>query len=239
VKPATAPDRRKPATLHDAAEREPVSDQAMVDPRYVEARRVLLDALIVLAPHAIVVAGAQAVYLRTGAGDLPVAPYTADGDLVVDPTLLSATPVIESAMVAAGFRLAVAEHGRESSRHLGRRVGHRRRASPDPSRSDRPGGPCPARQRRAARLGPHGNRTARRAPGLEAALVGKSPMTISALDPATGDRSRPSGGHARAAGRQGAQAARPDSERLARSAGRQGCAMSSGRGVRRTRARKD
>jgi hypothetical protein len=37
-----------------------------VDPEYVEARRVLLDALEALAPHAeaLVIAGAQAVYLR-------------------------------------------------------------------------------------------------------------------------------------------------------------------------------
>jgi len=38
--------------------------------------------------------------------------------------------------------------------------------------------------RRGARLGPHGNRAARRAVGLEAALVDHSPMTVSALDPA-------------------------------------------------------
>jgi hypothetical protein len=36
--------------------------------------------------------------------------------------------------------------------------------------------------RRGARLGPHGNRAARRAVGLEAALVDHSPITISALD---------------------------------------------------------
>jgi hypothetical protein len=47
-----------------------------VDPRYVEARRVLLDALTALAPHGagIIVAGAQAVYLRTGEADIAVAP---------------------------------------------------------------------------------------------------------------------------------------------------------------------
>jgi hypothetical protein len=43
-----------------------------VDPEYLEARRVLLDALEALAPHApaLVIAGAQAVYLRVGDGDL-------------------------------------------------------------------------------------------------------------------------------------------------------------------------
>jgi len=50
---------------------------ASFDPGYVEARRVLLNALTALAPHgsAIIVAGAQAVYLRTGDADLAVAPY--------------------------------------------------------------------------------------------------------------------------------------------------------------------
>jgi hypothetical protein len=59
-----------------------------VDPIYVEARRVLLDALVALAPHrqAFVVAGAQAVYLRAGESELALAPYATDGDLALDPT---------------------------------------------------------------------------------------------------------------------------------------------------------
>jgi hypothetical protein len=47
-----------------------------------------------------------------------------------------------------------------------------------------PEGFAPAGGRRGARLGPHGNSAARRAVGLEAALVDNSPMTVSALDPA-------------------------------------------------------
>ena len=41
------------------------------DREYVEARRVLLDALVSLAPHAeaLVLVGAQAVYLHVGEGD--------------------------------------------------------------------------------------------------------------------------------------------------------------------------
>ena len=52
--------------------------EGVVEPIYVEARRVLLDALTALAPQgpAVIVAGAQAVYLRTGAADVAVAPYT-------------------------------------------------------------------------------------------------------------------------------------------------------------------
>lgn len=48
------------------------------DPLYVEARRVLLDALEALSAHgdAIIVAGAQAVYLRTGDAPPGVAEHT-------------------------------------------------------------------------------------------------------------------------------------------------------------------
>ena len=61
-----------------------------VDELYVLARRVLLDALDALGSHrnAMVLVGAQAVYLRVGEGDLAVAPFTTDGDLAIDPTLL-------------------------------------------------------------------------------------------------------------------------------------------------------
>ena len=50
------------------------------DPLYVQARRVLLDATDALADQldAIVLVGAQAIYLRTGDADLAVAEYTTD-----------------------------------------------------------------------------------------------------------------------------------------------------------------
>ena len=46
-------------------------DPEPLDPRYVQARRVLLDALFALAPYgaAIIVAGAQAICLHTGDAD--------------------------------------------------------------------------------------------------------------------------------------------------------------------------
>lgn len=79
-----------------------------IDPRYVAARNVLLDALLALQQHAdaLVIAGAQAVYLHTGDGDLAVAPFTTDADLAVDPAQLAPAPLIEAAMTAAGFQLA-------------------------------------------------------------------------------------------------------------------------------------
>lgn len=65
-----------------------------MDELYVVARRVLLDALEALGSHreAIVVVGAQAIYLRAGEADLMVAPYTTDGDLALDPDLLAEIP---------------------------------------------------------------------------------------------------------------------------------------------------
>jgi hypothetical protein len=83
------------------------SQFAELDARYVAARRVLLDALTVLAPHgdAVILAGAQAIYLHTGAADLAIAPYTTDGDLVLNPLLLGDAPELEAGMSAAGFHL--------------------------------------------------------------------------------------------------------------------------------------
>jgi hypothetical protein len=74
---------------------------------FVEARRALLTALHALASQnsAIIVAGAQAIYLRTGDAGLAIAPFTTDGDLALDPSLLSDDPRLELAMRAAHFDL--------------------------------------------------------------------------------------------------------------------------------------
>ena len=72
---------------------------------YVLARRVLLDALSALGPHrdAVVLVGAQAVYLHTGDIDLAVAPTTTDADLALTPDRLHDKPLLEEALRAAGF----------------------------------------------------------------------------------------------------------------------------------------
>ena len=53
-----------------------------IPPEYVVARCVLLDALTALRTHldAVVLVGAQAVYLHAGDADLAVAPTTTDAD---------------------------------------------------------------------------------------------------------------------------------------------------------------
>lgn len=74
---------------------------------YVEARRVLLDALDALRAHlgAVVLVGAQAVYLRTEGRTAGYQPFTTDADIVLDPTLLAAIPPLGDAMRNAGFVL--------------------------------------------------------------------------------------------------------------------------------------
>lgn len=156
-----------------------------LDPGYVEARRVLLNALEALAPHgaAVIVAGAQAVYLHAGETEVAVAPYTTDGDLVLDPVLLRKNPTLEAAMSAAGFHL------QDVSGHVepGIWVAPAEVDGTDilvPVDLIVPEGAATGGGRRGARLGPHGKRAARRAVGLEAALVDHGTMTVSSLDPA-------------------------------------------------------
>jgi hypothetical protein len=155
-----------------------------VDPGYVAARSVLLNALVALEPHtpAAIVAGAQAVYLRTGDGELAVAPFTTDGDLAIDPSLLNDAPELEEAMRAANFELSRVDGHIEPGIWITTAIvdGNEIAIPVDlivPEAAASGGG------RRGARLGVHGRRAARRASGLEAALVDHSRMEIAALDP--------------------------------------------------------
>lgn len=154
------------------------------DPGYVAARRVLLDALVALQSQtsAVIVAGAQAIYLRTGYGDLAVAPYTTDGDLAIDPTRLDDDPRLEAAMRAAGFELSLVDGHVEPGIWITTAVVENTEVT-IPVDLIVPEGAAPPGGRRGARLGVHGRRAARRASGLEAALVDHASMQIAALDP--------------------------------------------------------
>lgn len=116
--------------------------------------------------------GAQAIYLHTGSTQIALAEYTTDGDVAVDPDLLSSEPLVEEAMRAAGF-------------------------TPDP-RSSAIGSWISPRGvpvdlivpeavagagRRGARIPPHDAKAMRRSRGIEATLVDNSKMVIGALDP--------------------------------------------------------
>ncbi|MBW2700430.1 MAG: hypothetical protein JRF33_06385 [Deltaproteobacteria bacterium] len=147
---------------------------------YVLARRVLLDALEALMDHreAIVLVGAQAVYLHVGDADLAVAPYTSDGDLVIDPALLSEIPPIETALRDAGFFPRKADS-------VG--VWVARRSAGEVEEVEVcvdllvPARVSPGKGRRAARLVGHDARAARKVVGLEGALVDVERMQLGAL----------------------------------------------------------
>lgn len=141
-----------------------------LDPRHVLARTRLLDALGALGPHqaGLTLVGAQAVYFRTGPVKLPVEPFTEDGDLALDPTLIASEPLIEVAMASRGF-----------------------------VRTDQPGAwlsvdripvdlLVPAgvagKGTRSVDLPPHDRMAMRRAAGLEGALVDRTIETIAGLD---------------------------------------------------------
>lgn len=161
---------------------------AALDPEYVAARSVLLDALVALAGHrdALVVVGAQAVYLRTE----PMKAYqdfTTDGDLVLDPGLLSARPGLEEAMRQAGFHLKNEDAGHPEPGIWEASVSVAERAEDLVIPVDLivPEAVAPPGGRRGARLGGvHGRRAARRAVGLEGALVDHSVIEIPSLNEA-------------------------------------------------------
>lgn len=161
-----------------------VSDTAP-DPRYVEARRVLLDALDALSPQAdaVILAGAQAVYIRAGANSLPVSDYTIDGDLTLDPSALLDEPELEELMRDAGFRLAVKQGSREPGIWTVE-VTIANATAEIAVDLIVPETVAPRRGRRGALDEPHGKLAARKIVGLEAALVDNEALEISALDPA-------------------------------------------------------
>ncbi len=161
-----------------------VSQSLDIDARYVAARRVLLDALTALAPHgdAVILAGAQAIYLHTGTAELAIAPYTTDGDLVLNPRLLGEIPELEAGMTAAGFHLQQMGGHAEPGIWLAKTSAAGKEIIV-PVDLIVPEGTASGSGRRAARLAGHGARAARRAVGVEAALVDNSTMTIAALDP--------------------------------------------------------
>jgi hypothetical protein len=141
---------------------------------YVAARAALLDALEALRDHlpAIILVGAQAVYLHTGSGDFVEPQMTTDADLALDATRLGAEPEITAALAKAKFK-----PGSNPGRWCGKGD-----VAVDimvvPSQSGRTSGKA-----RAARLPGHAASAARITPGLEPALLDHAPRTLTALDP--------------------------------------------------------
>lgn len=161
--------------------------RTMDDPRslrieYIEARRVLLDALDALRPHldAVVLIGAQAVYLRM-TGRLPTyQPYTTDADIVLNPARLLDTPPLGKSMTDAGFILADEPGIWEA--HF-QRVGFADEIVV-PVDLIVPEQVASKAGRRSARLpGEHGKNTARKSPGVEGTLVDYGPIEIASFEP--------------------------------------------------------
>lgn len=146
------------------------------DPLYVQARSALLDATDALADHlnAIVLVGAQAVYLHTGDADIAVAEYTTDADFAIGPDDLADAPLLTDLLAKSGFTARVHPGGWLSPHGI-----YVDLMVPEALAGS---------GRRGARLGAHGKRVARRAKGLEATLVDTQVMTIPSLDP-TDERS--------------------------------------------------
>jgi hypothetical protein len=143
---------------------------------YVVARAALLDALEALDQQrdALILVGAQAIYVHTGDADIAVPAFTSDGDLLIEPGRLKEEPKLAEAMEKAQFRPGL---------QPGTWLCEREVASvPTTIPVDllvpealAGGG------RRAARLGSHGNRVGRHARGLEAAVVDQVPHRIASL----------------------------------------------------------
>lgn len=140
----------------------------------VAVRGALLDALDALHEHrrSVIVIGAQAIYMHTGRAPVGLAESTKDSDLALDTRSLVNVPLLEDAMTDAGF--------------------HRDLDSPQPGSWLSPAG-IPVdlivpetlaghSGRRGARIPPHSKHAARRAAGLEAALVDHAPMLATSLD---------------------------------------------------------
>lgn len=148
-------------------------------PEYIEAREVLLDALESLGDQrgAVIIAGAQAVYLRTGESAFlgGVQAYTTDADLVLDPSSIGEDPKLEAAMAKAGLTLMKVG---DTAVEPGIWIKPSALAPAGIVAVDLivPEGLAPPGGRRGARLGTHGNRAARKIRGLEAAVVDTSQM---------------------------------------------------------------
>lgn len=134
----------------------------------------MLDALEALAEHrnAVIVIGAQAVYLHTGGINVAIAEATKDSDVALDTRVLGDDPRIDAAMKQADFYL-------------------------DPEKKQ-PGAWVSAdgipvdlmvpealagRGGRSVEMPPHDKMAARRAVGLEAAVIDYSALVVPPLDP--------------------------------------------------------
>lgn len=140
----------------------------------VEARAALLDAVAALEAHreSVILIGAQAIYLHTGHLTFAIAEATKDSDLAIDARALDEDPLLEEAMTRAGFVL----------NPVSRQPGAWMSPKGIPVDLMVPENLAGAGSRRGVRIPPHDKHSARRAAGLEAAVIDRSPMRVESLD---------------------------------------------------------
>jgi hypothetical protein len=140
----------------------------------VEARAALLDAIAALEAHtaSVILIGAQAIYLRTGNATFALAEATKDSDLVIDTRRLGEDPLLEEAMTIAGFIL----------NPVSQQPGAWMSPRGIPVDLMVPEHLAGSGSRRGVRIPPHSKHSARRAAGLEAALIDQSPMAVDSLN---------------------------------------------------------
>lgn len=146
------------------------------DELLIKARSALLDALHALSEYgpAVIVIGAQAVYLHTGDAPVALAEATKDSDLAVDPRTLSSEPLLEEAMESAGFYLNPFSNQPGAWMNAG--------GIPVDLMVPEALAGAGAKSARGGRIPPHDKKATRRAVGLEGAVVDFSEMEILALD---------------------------------------------------------
>lgn len=144
------------------------------------ARRGLLDALAALQDHldAIILVGAQAIYLHTGEADIALAVYTTDGDLVIDPSILGTDPLIEDALRSGGFEPLKKKDGQ---RVIGSWITDFDVAVDLMVPTEVAG--SGKKTSRGVEAPPHDRYAMRRTHGLEGALIEYSMKTITSLEP--------------------------------------------------------
>lgn len=144
------------------------------DKLIVEARAALLDAVAALEAHkdSVILIGAQAIYLRTGNATFALAEATKDSDLAIDPRKLGEDPRLEEAMTGAGFIL----------NPVSQQPGAWMSPNGIPVDLMVPEHLAGSGSRRGVRIPPHAKHSARRAVGIEAAIIDQSPMTVESLD---------------------------------------------------------
>jgi hypothetical protein len=167
-----------------------VPEGVTADALYIASRRVLLDALDALEGQrdALILVGAQAVYLRSQEARLAVAAFTADADLGIDRLRLNDLPRLEEAMRDAGFELSDQPRAQPGQWFRTIRIGDKPVRIPVdlliPELFSQT-----ARRRRSVNLPPHDRMATRKVEGIELATVDNSVIKIPSLEPAVDPRS--------------------------------------------------